>query len=156
MFSRSKPTPADAAATGSGPARMATGARHTTFSIIGADVVITGNVSATVDLHVDGRVEGDIACANLVQGAESLIKGAIVAESARLAGTVDGSITARDLTIQASAKINGDVAYENLTIEHGSQVEGRFAHRRGAGTTPVRAIAGGQATAQPELLSAAE
>ncbi len=156
MFSRSKPTPADAAATGSAPARMATGARHTTFSIIGADVVITGNVSATVDLHVDGRVEGDIACANLVQGAESLIKGAIVAESARLAGTVDGSITARDLTIQASAKINGDVAYENLTIEQGSQVEGRFAHRRGAGTTPVRAITGGQVTAQPELLTAAE
>jgi cytoskeletal protein CcmA (bactofilin family) len=116
---------------------MATGARHTTFSILGSDVVITGNVSATVDLHLDGRIEGDLACANLVQGAESLIKGAIVAESAKLAGTVDGSITARDLTIQSTARINGDVTYENLVIEPGSQVDGRFTHRRGAGTAPA-------------------
>jgi cytoskeletal protein CcmA (bactofilin family) len=132
---------------------MATGARNTTFSIIGADVVITGNVSASVDLHVDGRIEGDLSCANLVQGAESLIKGAIVAESAKLAGTVDGSITARDLTIHATAKITGDVAYENLSIEQGSQIEGRFSHRRGAGTQP-RAIA--SPTPAQEVLTAAE
>jgi cytoskeletal protein CcmA (bactofilin family) len=137
---------------------MATGSRSTTFSIIGADVVITGNVSATVDLHVDGRIEGDLSCANLVQGPDSLIKGAVVAESARLSGTVDGSINARDLTIQASAKITGDVAYENLTIENGSQVEGRFAHRRGAGTQPQRAIPAAANSSEPtqDVLTAAE
>jgi cytoskeletal protein CcmA (bactofilin family) len=149
MFSKSRPAQDDPAAPASQPARMATGARNTTFSIIGSDVVITGNVSATVDLHVDGRIEGDLSCANLVQGADSLVKGAIVAESARLAGTVDGSITARDLIIQASAKITGDVAYENLTIEQGSQVEGRFAHRRGAGTQQ-RAIPAAANAAVPE------
>jgi cytoskeletal protein CcmA (bactofilin family) len=135
---------------------MATGARNTTFSIIGSDVVITGNVSATVDLHIDGRIEGDLSCANLVQGADSMVKGAIVAESAKLAGSVDGSITARDLVIHSTAKITGDVAYENLTIEQGSQIEGRFAHRRGAGTQP-RAIGSGSTTAPAqEVLSAAE
>jgi cytoskeletal protein CcmA (bactofilin family) len=117
---------------------MATGARHTTFSIIGADVVIVGNVSATVDIHIDGRVEGDLACANLVQGQESLIKGAIVAETAKLSGTVEGSIVARDLIIQASARITGDVTYENLTIEQGSQVDGRFTHRRAGNPATTR------------------
>jgi cytoskeletal protein CcmA (bactofilin family) len=157
MFSKSRPAQGDdPVGLASQPARMATGARNTTFSIIGADVVITGNVSATVDLHVDGRIEGDLSCANLVQGAESIVKGAIIAESARLAGTVDGSITARDLTIQSSAKITGDVAYENLTIEQGSQVEGRFAHRRGAGTQQ-RAIPAAAASAPAqEVLAAAE
>jgi cytoskeletal protein CcmA (bactofilin family) len=134
---------------------MATGARGTTFSVLGGDVVITGNVSATVDLHVDGRIEGDLSCANLVQGPESLIKGAVVAETARLAGTVDGSINCRDLTIQASAKITGDVSYENLTIEQGSQVEGRFSHRRGAGTQP-RAIPAANAKPAQDVLTAAE
>lgn len=133
---------------------MATGARHTTFSILGSDVVITGNVSATVDLHVDGRIEGDIACANLVQGEASLIKGAITAETAKLAGTIDGSITARDLVIHATARITGDVTYENLTIEQGSQVEGRFAHRRGAGTSqPASPARVTDRTVQAELLS---
>jgi cytoskeletal protein CcmA (bactofilin family) len=146
MFSRSKPTPASASAPV--PARMATGARHTTFSIIGADVVIVGNVSATVDIHIDGRVEGDLACANLVQGQESLIKGAIVAETAKLSGTVEGSIVARDLIIQASARITGDVTYENLTIEQGSQVDGRFTHRRAGNPAATRPAA----AAEPAML----
>jgi len=132
---------------------MATGARSTTFSIIGPDVVITGNVSATVDLHVDGRIEGDIACANLVQGQESLIKGAIVAETAKLAGTVEGSITARDLAIQASARITGDITYENLTIDQGGQVDGRFAHRRGAGASSAGARPAIDAGSNVELLT---
>jgi len=46
--------------------------------------VITGNVSATVDLHIDGRVEGDIGCAGLVQGPDSVIHGNVTAKSARL------------------------------------------------------------------------
>src|SRR3546814_8374097 len=64
MFSKSKPTP-DSVSTPSPqppaqvPAKMATGARHTTFSIIGSDVVITGNVAASVDLPVDGKIAGD-------------------------------------------------------------------------------------------------
>lgn len=100
-----------------------------TFSIIGSDVVIKGDVSASVDLHVDGRIEGDIQCAALVQGEGSHIEGAITAETARLAGTVSGSITARELVVLRSAKISGDVHYDALTIEQGAEVEGRFAHR---------------------------
>lgn len=130
MFSKSRPTPANVPAPASVPARMASNPRAATFSVFGGDVIITGNVSASVDLHVDGRIEGDIACASLVQGQDSMIKGAIIAETAKLSGTVEGSITARDLTLHASARVTGDVTYENLTIEQGSQVEGRFSHRR--------------------------
>lgn len=100
-----------------------------TFSVIGADVTITGNISASTELHVDGRIDGDIACASLVQGESSVIAGAIEAESARLAGTVKGSITARALVILRSARIEGDVHYEALSIEEGAAVEGHFAHR---------------------------
>lgn len=129
MFSKSKPAQDSASFPSAQPARMATGGR-TTFSILGADVVVTGNVTASVDLHVEGRIDGDLSCAALVQGQDSVIKGAITAESARLSGTVEGSISARDLTIHATARITGDVTYDNLTIEQGSQVDGRFSHRR--------------------------
>jgi len=102
-------------------------ASGSTFSVIGADVVITGNISASADLHVDGTIEGDIKCAALVQGEKSSISGAVVAESARLAGKVTGSITARELVILKTAHIDGDVHYDALTIEQGAQVDGRFA-----------------------------
>jgi cytoskeletal protein CcmA (bactofilin family) len=98
-----------------------------TFSVIGADVVIKGDISASADLHVDGTIEGDIKCASLVQGEGSSISGGVVAETARLAGKVTGSITARELVILKSAQIDGDVHYDALTIEQGAQVDGRFA-----------------------------
>jgi cytoskeletal protein CcmA (bactofilin family) len=114
---------------------------NSTFSVIGADVVITGNISAKVDLHIDGRVEGDIACASLVQGESSAIHGAITAETARLAGTVDGSVNARELVITASARVTGDVSYETITIEQGGHVDGQFRHKSKGGQAMAPALA---------------
>lgn len=113
-------------------ARVATDTMSGTgFSVFGADVTIKGDVNATADLHIDGRVEGDITCASLVQGEASEVVGAIRADKARLAGTVRGSITVVDLVIQKSARIHGDVHYETLSIEQGALVDGRFAQRGG-------------------------
>ncbi|RJX65535.1 polymer-forming cytoskeletal protein [Tsuneonella suprasediminis] len=100
-----------------------------TFSVIGSDVTIKGDITASADLHIDGQIEGDIACASLVQGESSHIAGAISAESARIGGAVTGSITARELVVLQNARIEGDVHYDTLTIEQGAAVEGRFAHR---------------------------
>jgi cytoskeletal protein CcmA (bactofilin family) len=100
-----------------------------TFSVLGADMAIKGDISASTDLHIDGRVEGDISCSTLVQGESSEVTGAIKAECARLSGIVRGSIVARELVILSSARIHGDVHYDSLTIEQGAQVDGRFAPR---------------------------
>ena len=121
-----------------------------TFSVLGADTAIKGDISASADLHIDGRIEGDIVCASLVQGESSDVTGNIRAESARLAGTVRGSITARELTILRTARIHGDVHYDALTIEQGAQVEGRLAPRGAAviepsapdGSEPLLTLAG--------------
>ena len=121
------------------PARSV--ANGSTFSVFGSDVTIKGDITASVDLHVDGRVEGDIACASLVQGVDSEILGTIRAESARLAGRVKGSISARELVVLKSARIEGDVYYEALTIEQGAIVEGQFAQRN---NTVTQSKAGGE------------
>lgn len=115
-------------------------ASGSTFSVIGADVTITGNLGASADLHIDGTVLGDITCASLVQGEKSSISGAVVAETARLAGKVTGSITARELVILKTARIEGDVHYDALTIEQGAEVDGRFApNGRAAAAAPAPA-----------------
>ena len=101
-------------------------AGKSTFSVIGSDVTIKGDVTATTELHVDGRIEGDISCASIVQGEASVIQGGVKAETARLAGTLTGSIAARELVILQTAHIHGDVQYDALTIEQGAVVEGQF------------------------------
>ena len=112
-----------------------------TISVLGADLAIRGDLTATADLHVDGKVEGDITCASLVQGQSGVIAGAITAESARLAGTVKGSINAATLVVLKTARIEGDVSYDTLTIEQGARVDGKLTPRVAA--EPKLAIAGG-------------
>ncbi len=138
MFSKSK-TPDPVQSTVPQPRSMQ--GAQSSFSVLAADVVITGNISATVDLHLDGRVEGDVACATLVQGQGGLIRGAITAEVARISGTVEGSITVKELIVEASARITGDVNYEKLTIAQGGQVDGRLSHRTAAAVAKVELVA---------------
>lgn len=98
------------------------------FSVLGADVIVTGNVTATADLHIDGRIDGDVNCGSLVQGTESRIAGNVRAESARLAGAVEGTVSVRQLTVERAARITGDVEYENIAIENGASIDGRLKH----------------------------
>ena len=110
------------------PPQQAGGNKRGMFSVLGPDVIVTGNVTASSDLHIDGRVEGDVNCGSLAQGAESQIFGSVTAEVARLAGAVEGTVRVRNLTIERSAKISGDVEYENITIENGGHIDGRLKH----------------------------
>ena len=111
-----------------------------TFSVLGPDIAISGNLAAKMDLHVDGRVEGDISCAALVQGESSEVIGTVVAETARVAGKIKGAITADVLVILKTARIEGDVCYNSLTVEEGAQVDGRFTRRA---AEPKLMLAGG-------------
>lgn len=142
MFSRKSAEAERSAPPAVRPAsRSSAVAAGSTFSVIGADVVIKGNISASADLHIDGTIDGDITCAALVQGEKSSINGAVTAETARLAGKVTGSITARELVILKTAQIEGDVHYDALTIEQGAAVDGRFAPNARAAVKPDAALA---------------
>lgn len=109
------------------------------FSVLAPDVEFTGNLKASADLHIDGRIEGDVSCASLVQGEGSEITGTITAETARLAGKVKGSISVKTLIILKSARIEGDVTYDDFTIEHGAHVNGKLTRRE----EPKLTLAGG-------------
>ena len=125
-----KTGPADAPATRAG-----------TFSMIGADVTIRGELHASVDLHLDGRIEGEVTCAALVQGGDSVIQGNITAKAARIAGTVEGSVTADELTVEPSARITGDCHYGTISVATGARVDGRLASR--AATAPGLKVVSG-------------
>lgn len=121
MFTK-KPAPdRKRPAGGSGGGQSVTG-----FSVLGADLAVTGNITAAADLHIDGKVEGDIACSLLVQGETSEIAGAVTAQRARIAGRIDGAVSVGDLVVLATARISGDITYDSLTIEPGAQVSGQF------------------------------
>ena len=102
------------------------------LSYIGAEAVITGSIVTPAQFQIDGRVEGDVHCHLLVQGHKGAIFGNIAADEARLAGLVDGTVSAVTVVLEASARITGDISCETLSIATGAQVEGRFVCKAGA------------------------
>lgn len=124
------------------------GGRRGMFSVIGADVVISGSIKASAELHVEGRIEGDVDCAALIQGAESQIVGGVTAESARIAGGIEGAVRVRQLTVERTARITGDVEYENITIENGGHIDGRM-RRIGATTVTITPLIGSDTPRAP-------
>jgi cytoskeletal protein CcmA (bactofilin family) len=98
------------------------------ISVIGADILITGNIEAEVDLHIEGRVVGDVRCATLILGERSSVTGNILAQRVRVSGAVEGSIETVDLAIEACATVRGDVTYSRLRVANGGVVSGRMEH----------------------------
>jgi cytoskeletal protein CcmA (bactofilin family) len=101
------------------------------FSYLGSEVTVTGNIATESELHLDGKVDGDVSCGALTQGQSGEVRGNIKAVEARLAGLVDGAVEAGTLTLEASARVTGDILYESLSVAAGAEVEGRFKRRRG-------------------------
>lgn len=95
------------------------------LSFIGADVTITGNIGGKGSLHIDGRVDGDVGCATVTLGQNGAIHGNLTAEDARIAGSIEGTVAAKSLVIDATARITGDLSYDAVSIETGAIVEGR-------------------------------
>lgn len=125
MFSRERSAP--------GPAAKPVKIGAPGLSFIGPEAVVSGDLATDGQLHVDGRIDGNVKCAQLIQGMKGVIAGNIDADEARIAGTVEGMVAARTLFVEASARIMGDVAYETLSIDAGAQIEGRLARRSALG-----------------------
>lgn len=122
MFSRNS-NPAAAAR----PKAGRTGASG--LSLIGSEVVISGDLTSPGQLHLEGRVDGHVRCHQLCQSESGVIAGDIVAEEVRIGGLVEGTVTAGTVVIEASGRVTGDVAYDTISIAAGARVEGRLARR---------------------------
>ena len=60
-------------------------------SIIGSDVVITGNIVTQGEIQLDGKVEGDIRSSALTIGESGIVVGSVSASEVIIKGTVKGS-----------------------------------------------------------------
>lgn len=125
MFSGGKKKPA-------APARQGKSGQAS-LSFIGTDILVSGDISGSAQIHIDGRIDGNVRCDALIQGEGGIIAGHIEAQSAHLSGLVDGTVKARVVTLEPSARITGDVTYETLSIAAGATIEGRLAHREKLG-----------------------
>jgi len=102
--------------------------------LIGAGTTVSGDVTFTGGLRVDGTVRGNIATVNgeagtLVVSESARIDGEIDVSHVVINGAVNGPVSANDyLELQPKAKVVGDIEYRTLEMHLGAVVHGRLNH----------------------------
>ena len=93
----------------------AQGSSSPSISTIGEDLTITGNVTSKGELHVNGRVQGDVHCAALILGENAQVEGSVVAQDVMVRGRLIGSVRALRVVLQSTAYVEGNLFHKSLS-----------------------------------------
>jgi cytoskeletal protein CcmA (bactofilin family) len=97
-------------------------------SIIGSDLSIEGQ-SITIrckgSLHLNGNIQADLHCVELLVGEPAVVAGSIVAEKVAVFGRVNGAIFGDSVVLHSTAHVEGDISSRSLVVEEGARFDGR-------------------------------
>ena len=96
--------------------------------VVGRGISVQGTVQDAERLVVEGTVEATmIQATELSVAPGGMFKGEIEVEDAEIAGTIDGTLTAKgSLTVRATGKVLGTARCRPLQVEDGGQITGRI------------------------------
>jgi cytoskeletal protein CcmA (bactofilin family) len=96
--------------------------------VVGRGISVQGVVQDAERLVVEGTVEATmIHATELAIAPGGVFKGEVEVEEAEIAGTIDGTLTARgSLIIRSSGKVLGTARCRRLQVEDGGQITGRM------------------------------
>ncbi len=96
--------------------------------VVGRGISVQGTVQDAERLVVEGTVEASmIHATELAISPGGIFKGEIEVEDAEIAGTIDGTLTARgSLIVRASGKVLGTARCRRLQVEDGGQITGHI------------------------------
>ncbi len=97
-------------------------------SIISADMTVVGTVSATGDIQVDGKIEGDIYSTSLTVGEKAVVNGEVRADEVTIRGHLVGGLRARKINLASTCHVEGDIVHNALSVETGAFFQGNIRH----------------------------
>ena len=95
--------------------------------IIGEGATIKGEIIEENEITVNGSVDGDIQCKNLIVGKTGSIKGKIKADTLYVEGSIEGEINIKELLkLMSSSYVSGKMSYGSLQINEGGKLLGEL------------------------------
>ena len=109
--------------------------------IIGADMVVEGNIKATEAIRVEGNVNGDVSSeGTLVISSTGKVVGNIKGNNIMIAGTIEGDLLSGGRTeVASTGKIIGNIRTKSLIVDENAVFQGQCTMNPD-GVTPPRAI----------------
>lgn len=107
-------------------------------SILGRDIVITGDIKTDGDVQIDGRLDGNITAGTVTIGEQGAVNGKIVAQNVHIRGKVTGKVESLVVELSETANVQADLIQDQLMIANGAFFDGKCA-RKSASPTPIKA-----------------
>ena len=101
-------------------------------TLISAGTEISGDLTFSGGMRIDGIVRGNVTATGNVDGALVLsqaarVEGEIKVTHAVVNGTILGPLQAKDyVELQSKAKVTGDVSYRTIEVQIGAVAQGRL------------------------------
>ena len=101
-------------------------------TLISAGTEISGDLTFSGGMRIDGIVRGNVKATGNVDGALVLsqaarVEGEIKVTHAVVNGTILGPLQAKDyVELQSKAKVTGDVSYRTIEVQIGAVAQGRL------------------------------
>lgn len=93
-------------------------------SIISAHTEMTGSLATTDEMHVYGKIKGDVRAAAITVCAGAVVTGDLIAETIVVDGAVEGRIEAQHVLLRAGAMVKGEIMHGSLGIDTAAVFEG--------------------------------
>lgn len=115
-------------------------------AVLGASMVVKGEIHGQEDLWIDGQLDGkiDLPGCRITVGPNGKVRAAIRAREVEILGLVEGNVEAAErIIIRRNARLTGDLKMAGVVIEDGAYFKGSIditqAQAAAAATRPAAA-----------------
>ena len=101
------------------------------YSLLDAQLVLTGDLDTSGSLRIDGKLDGSVRRADtVVLGVGAAMSGDVHAREVVIGGTIAGNVHATErVELQATAIVTGDIITQTILVQEGGVVNGRVLMR---------------------------
>ena len=98
--------------------------------IIGEGANINGTIKENNEISIQGTVEGDVECKDLMVGKSGILKGKINTDSLSVEGNIEGELIVTGLLkLMSSGTVSGKVSYGSIQIHEGGKLMGELNYK---------------------------
>jgi cytoskeletal protein CcmA (bactofilin family) len=109
-------------------ARAAPGATYrsgpSAHSMVDEFLTMKGDLESEGDIHVKGKVLGNIRCKLLIVEVDAFVEGGVEAEEVIVRGNAKGTILADRVRLERTANVDSEIRHNSFSAEEGARIKG--------------------------------